>query len=34
MGKADKEDWRIVESKFRRSAKGKIDGYGLVCLPK
>ena len=34
LGKTDKEDWRIVESKFRRSAKGKIDGYGLVCLPK
>lgn len=34
LGKPDKEDWRIVESKFRRSPKGKIEGYGLVCLPK
>lgn len=30
----DKEDWQIVESKFRRSPKGKVEGYGLVCLPK
>lgn len=34
LGKADREDWRIVESKFRRSPKGKIEGYGLVCLPR
>lgn len=34
LGKPDREDWTIVESKFRRSPKGKIDGYGLVCLPK
>lgn len=34
LGKPDKEDWRIVESKFRRSPEGKIEGYGLVCLPK
>lgn len=34
LGKPDKEDWHIVESKFRRSREGKIDGYGLVVLPK
>ncbi len=34
LGKPDREDWRIVESKFRRSPQGKIEGYGLVCLPK
>lgn len=34
LGKPDREDWRIVESKFRRSPQGKVDGYGLVCLPK
>ena len=34
LGKPDKEDWRIVANKFRRSPTGKIEGYGLVCLPK
>lgn len=34
LGKAVKEDYRIVEEKFRRSWKGVIDGYGLVVLPK
>lgn len=34
LGKPDREDWRIVQSKFRRSRDGKVDGYGLVCLPK
>ena len=34
LGKALKEDYRIIEQKFRRSPKGKIDGYGLVVLPK
>ena len=29
-----KEDYRIVESKMRRSPSGRIDGYGLVVLPK
>jgi hypothetical protein len=33
LGKIDKEDWRIVEEKFRRSPSGKVDGYGLVVLP-
>lgn len=34
LGKPDREDWAIVESKLRRSREGKIEGYGLVCLPK
>lgn len=34
LGKTVKEDYRIVESKFRRSHMGKIEGYGLVVLPK
>ncbi len=34
LGKTVKEDYRIVESKFRRSLRGKIEGYGLVVLPK
>lgn len=34
LGKTVKEDYRIVESKFRRSHKGKVEGYGLVVLPK
>jgi hypothetical protein len=34
LGKADKEDWSIVEAKFRRSPDGRIEGYGLVVLPK
>ena len=29
-----KEDYRIVQSKLRRSASGRIEGYGLVVLPK
>jgi hypothetical protein len=34
LGKPDKEDWQIVEQKLRRSPEGKIEGYGLVTLPK
>jgi hypothetical protein len=34
LGKPDKEDWRIVEEKFRRSPSGQVEGYGLVVLPK
>ncbi len=34
LGKADKEDWEIVESKFRRNLQGNYTGYGLVVLPK
>jgi hypothetical protein len=34
LGKAVKEDYRIVEGKFRRSPEGKTDGFGLVVLPR
>ena len=34
LGKPVKEDWRIVESKFRRSRDGRVDGFGLIQLPK
>lgn len=34
LGKPTKEDWRIVREKMRRSRSGKIEGYGLVTLPK
>jgi len=34
LGKASKEDFKIVESKFRRKNKGDYQGYGLVVLPK
>ena len=34
LGKPDKADWAIVESKLRRSASGRTDGFGLVVLPK
>lgn len=34
LGKPVKEDWRIVEGKFRRSRDGRVDGYGLIQLPK
>ena len=34
LGKTVKEDYRIVESKLRRSPSGRIEGYGLVVLPK
>lgn len=34
INKTIKEDYRIVESKMRRSPNGRIDGYGLVVLPK
>lgn len=34
LGKAPREDFRIVESKFRRDAKGNYLGPGLVVLPK
>jgi hypothetical protein len=34
LGKTVKEDYRIVESKLRRSRTGKVEGYGLVVLPK
>jgi Protein of unknown function (DUF3800) len=34
LGKPDREDFRIVESKFRKNWKGVYDGFGLVILPK
>ena len=34
LGKLDKEDWQIVEQKFRRGPEGELDGYGLVSFPK
>lgn len=34
LGKTIKEDYRVVEEKFRCSRTGKVDGYGLVVLPK
>ncbi|HBR93426.1 MAG TPA: DUF3800 domain-containing protein [Opitutae bacterium] len=34
LNKPSKEDYKIVESKMRRSPSGRIDGYGLVVLPK
>ena len=34
LGKQDKEDWRILAEKFRRSPRGKVEGHGLVVLPK
>jgi hypothetical protein len=33
LGKPVKEDYRIVEEKFRRSPTGRVEGYGLVVLP-
>ena len=34
MGKPIKEDYRVVEQKFRRSPSGRVEGYGLIVLPK
>ncbi len=34
LGKAIQEDYKIIESRFKRSPSGRIDGYGLVVLPK
>lgn len=34
LGKTVKEDYQVVEQKFRRSPKGIIEGYGLVVLPR
>lgn len=33
LGKPTKEDFQIVESKFRRNQHGDYVGYGLVVLP-
>ena len=32
LGKPDKDDWRIIEQKLRRSQNGRVEGYGLVEL--
>ena len=34
LGKPAREDWEIVNSKFRRSTRGRVDRYGLVILPR
>jgi len=34
LGKSLKEDYQVIEEKFRRSPGGRVDGYGLVVLPK
>ena len=34
LGKPIKEDWDIVERKFRRSPGGRVENYGMVILPK
>lgn len=34
LGKSPKEDYAIIETKFRRHSNGNYDGYGLVVLPK
>jgi hypothetical protein len=34
LGKTVKEDYQVVEQKLRRSGSGRIEGYGLVVLPK
>jgi len=34
LGKRAKQDWRILEKKFRCNAEGRYMGYGLVVLPK
>jgi len=34
LGKRTHEDYRIIESKFRRSPAGCVEGAGLVILPK
>lgn len=34
LGKTDRDDWEIVERKFRRSPAGILEKYGLVTFPK
>ena len=34
LGRTVKEDFKIVESKFRRDRQGRYEGAGLVVLPK
>jgi hypothetical protein len=33
MGKADRDDWRIVQQRFRRGPDGGYMGYGLKVFP-
>lgn len=34
LGKPVKQDFKIIENKFRKGRSGKHNGYGLVVLPK
>jgi len=34
LGKKPKEDWKIIQGKFRCNYEGKYIGFGLVILPK
>ena len=34
IGKRDRRDYEIVESKFRRGGGGQSEGFGLIVLPK
>lgn len=34
LGKPTREDYWIIQEKFCRSRAGKIEGFGLVVLPK
>lgn len=34
LGKNPKQDWNIIERKFRRNIQGRYMGFGLVILPK
>lgn len=34
LGKPDREDWRVIAGKLRRSPQGRVEDYGLVVLPK
>jgi len=34
LGKPVREDYEIIESRFRRSPRGFVEGYGLIVLPK
>lgn len=34
LGKEPKQDWQVLEKKFRRNLSGRYEGYGLILLPK
>jgi len=34
LGKESKEDWRIIQEKFRCNYEGKYRGFGLVILSR